>query len=88
MGKKSAKGSLTPRNGHLAAALFRKAGAHTKSNKANRQGDRLRFQNKLRSGDALRDDTCSRSTGGVRTAAAVACNRSMSVGEPDGPTLV
>jgi len=30
-----------PRNGHLPAALFRKAGAHQKSTKALRRADRM-----------------------------------------------
>lgn len=39
--RKPAKGSLTPRNGHLAAMLFRKSGAHQKTGKALRREAKL-----------------------------------------------
>lgn len=56
MKNRPAIGSLKPRNGHLASALFRRAGAHGKSKKAQRQSDRLDLQNQIRSGKGLRLD--------------------------------
>lgn len=58
MAAKTAKGSLKPRNGHLAGALFRKAGAHGKTKKAKRQADKILLGQRLRSGLDLSGDGC------------------------------
>lgn len=56
MKKNTASGSLKPRNGHLAGALFRKAGAHGKTRKAERQAARMKFQRTLKSGNLSLSD--------------------------------
>lgn len=56
--RKPAKGSLTPRNGHLAVAMFRSnAGAHGKTKKILRRDARMALAKQIRAGapGALRD---------------------------------
>ncbi|MFG6080445.1 hypothetical protein ACEUZ9_001022 [Paracoccus litorisediminis] len=67
MGRQSSRGSLKPRNGHVQAALFRKAGAHGLSRKAERQARRIALQGRLRSGKMHdMDDRPERALGPLR----------------------
>ena len=59
MKPKPSKGSLKPRNGYVAAALFRKAGTHGKTRKAERHAARMAFDRGVRSGLVLSLDGCS-----------------------------
>lgn len=56
--RKPAKGSLTPRNGHLAAMLFRKAGAHQKTGKALRREAKLDLAKALARNSMAGDHDC------------------------------
>ncbi len=67
--RKAAKGSLTPRNGHLAAMLFRKSGAHQKTGKALRREAKLILAKTLaRTSLAGDQDCCPGADGGPRRA--------------------
>ncbi len=47
------KDSLKPRNGFLAAAKFRKSGAHVKTNKALRKAAKVAFRKQIRDAFAV-----------------------------------
>lgn len=53
--KRKNKSLPRERNVFVAAAMFRQAGAHTKSNKAKRKGDKQRFKRELRGDSDWKD---------------------------------